>query len=47
VLPAGLEPLLSHKDDAAPSLADAVASGRLPTSDTCAAWSAELAQRGN
>ena len=33
VLPAGIDPLLSPKDDAAPSLADAVASGRLP--DAC------------
>jgi dTDP-4-dehydrorhamnose 3,5-epimerase len=47
VLPPGIEPLLSPKDDAAPSLADAVASGRLPTSAGCAAWAADLAQRGN
>ena len=47
VLPPGLEPLLSPKDDAAPSLADAVASGRLPTWAGCQAWTDTLAQRGN
>ena len=38
VLPPGIEPLLSPKDAAAPSLSDAVASGRLPTQAGCAAW---------
>jgi dTDP-4-dehydrorhamnose 3,5-epimerase len=46
-LPPGIEPLLSPKDDAAPSLSDAVASGRLPTLAGCVAWSAGLAQRGS
>jgi len=46
-LPPGIDPLLSPKDDAAPSLADAVASGRLPTHAGCTAWAAGLAQRGN
>lgn len=47
LLPAGIDPLLSPKDEAAASLADAVASGRLPTYAGCTAWAAELAQRGN
>ena len=47
VLPPGIEPLLSPRDDAAPSLRDAIASGRLPTRDGCATWAAGLAQRGN
>ena len=47
VLPAGIDPLLSPKDDAAPSLAVAVLSGRLPTDAGCLAWADELAQRGN
>ena len=47
VLPPGIEPLLSPKDDAAPSLSDAVASGRLPTQAGCAAWTLGLGQRGN
>ncbi|WP_299441096.1 dTDP-4-dehydrorhamnose 3,5-epimerase family protein [uncultured Phycicoccus sp.] len=41
------EPLLSAKDAAAPSLAEAVASGRLPTWDACRAHAQALAQRGN
>ena len=45
-LPAGIDPLLSPKDDAAPSLAVAVASGRLPTDAGCRAWADELAQGG-
>jgi dTDP-4-dehydrorhamnose 3,5-epimerase len=47
MLPAGIDPLLSPRDDAAPSLAVAVASGRLPTDAGCLAWADELAQRGN
>ncbi len=47
MLPAGIDPLLSPKDDAAPSLAVAVASGRLPTDAGCLAWADELAQRAN
>ena len=47
VLPAGIEPLLSPKDDAAPSLSDAAASGRLPTHAGCLAWADGLAQRAN
>ncbi len=47
VLPAGIDPLLSPKDDAAPSLAVAVTSGRLPTDAGCLAWADELAQRAN
>jgi len=45
VLPPGIEPLLSPKDDAAPSLSDAVASGRLPTQAGCAAWADGQAHR--
>lgn len=41
------EPLLSAKDAAAPSLAEAVASGRLPTWDACRVHAQALAQRGN
>jgi dTDP-4-dehydrorhamnose 3,5-epimerase len=47
VLPPGTEPLLSPKDDAAPSLAQAAASGRLPSYAGCTAWAAALAQRSN
>jgi dTDP-4-dehydrorhamnose 3,5-epimerase len=46
-LPDGLTPLLSARDAAAPSLAEAVASGLLPTEAACAAWARTLAQRGN
>ena len=46
-LPGDVEPLLSPKDDAAPSLAEAQASGRLPSYAVCTAWAATLAQRGN
>ena len=43
-LPAGMEsPLLSPKDAAAPSLAEAEASGLLPTYAACQAWYRELA----
>ena len=45
--PAGLEPLLSPKDAAAPSLAEAEQSGLLPSWDACRDWAATLAQRGN
>ncbi|PPK69866.1 dTDP-4-dehydrorhamnose 3,5-epimerase [Actinokineospora auranticolor] len=34
----GLEPLLSDKDKAAPSLKEAVSSGLLPTYGACTAW---------
>ncbi len=44
-LPPGVEPLLSPKDDAAPSLAHAAVSGRLPTYAGCTAWADTLAQR--
>jgi dTDP-4-dehydrorhamnose 3,5-epimerase len=44
--PEAVTPLLSPKDDAAPSLADAAASGLLPTWDTCRTWADELAARG-
>jgi dTDP-4-dehydrorhamnose 3,5-epimerase len=47
VLPPGIDPLLSPKDDAAPSLSDAAASGRLPTQAGCAAWADGLAHRGS
>lgn len=46
-LPAGVEPLLSPKDAAAPSLAEAEAQGLLPTWEACRAHAAALAQRGN
>jgi len=44
-LPDGIEPLLSAKDEAAPTLADAAASGLLPTYAACTAWAATLAER--
>jgi dTDP-4-dehydrorhamnose 3,5-epimerase len=40
--PAGLEPILSDKDAAAPSLAEARAAGLLPTWEACRARYAEL-----
>ncbi|MCW2777925.1 MAG: dTDP-4-dehydrorhamnose 3,5-epimerase [Frankiales bacterium] len=40
--PAGLEPLLSDKDAAAPSLAEAQASGLLPSYEECTAFYASL-----
>lgn len=46
-LPAGVEPLLSPKDAAAPTLAEAEAEGLLPTWEACRAHAAVLAQRGN
>ncbi len=42
-LPADLSPVLSAKDDAAPSLAEALASGLLPTWDQCQTYAAQLA----
>lgn len=47
VLPDGVEPLLSPKDAAAPSLSDAVDSGVLPSLADCSSWSESLAQREN
>lgn len=44
-LPDGLAPLLSPKDDAAPSLAEAAAAGLLPTYVACTDWAARLAER--
>ncbi len=46
-LPAGVEPLLSAKDAAAPTLAEAEAQDLLPTWEACRAHAAALAQRGN
>lgn len=46
-LPAGVTPLLSPKDAAAPTLAEAEADGLLPTWEACRAYAADLAQRGN
>ena len=46
-LPEGLEPLLSPKDEAAPTLAQARESGLLPTDAGCAAWARTLAQRSH
>lgn len=40
-LPDGLTPLLSPKDSAAPSLAEAVEAGLLPTWETCTDWYAQ------
>ncbi|MEU7528594.1 dTDP-4-dehydrorhamnose 3,5-epimerase family protein [Saccharothrix sp. NPDC042600] len=40
--PAGLEPVLSPKDAAAPSLDEALSSGLLPSYDECSAWYAKL-----
>ena len=44
-LPADLDPLLSPRDAAAPTLAEARASGLLPTYAACTAWARTLAQR--
>ncbi len=41
-LPDGIEPLLSPKDAAAPSLSEARASGLLPTLEATTAWAAHL-----
>jgi dTDP-4-dehydrorhamnose 3,5-epimerase len=43
--PEELTPLLSPKDAAAPGLAEAEASGLLPTWESCREWAAELADR--
>lgn len=45
VLPAGLTPVLSAKDAAAPSLREAAAAGLLPRYDECVRYYAELASR--
>ncbi|MEU0277829.1 MULTISPECIES: dTDP-4-dehydrorhamnose 3,5-epimerase [unclassified Streptomyces] len=44
--PEGITPLLSDKDAAAPTLAEAEAQGLLPSYEDCAAYYAELAARG-
>ncbi len=44
-LPPGIEPILSTKDTAAPSLAEAAVRGLLPTYAACLAHAAELAAR--
>jgi len=46
-LPDGVEPLISAKDAAAPTLADALSDGLLPSAQACDAWTDSLAQRGN
>ena len=43
--PSGLEPLLSPKDAAAPTLAQARAEGLLPAYDACLAWVSDLQHR--
>ncbi|MFC6090208.1 dTDP-4-dehydrorhamnose 3,5-epimerase family protein [Saccharothrix lopnurensis] len=40
--PAGIEPVLSPKDAAAPTLEEARAAGLLPSYDACQAWYAQL-----
>ena len=47
VLPPGVEPLLSPKDDAAPGLREAQTNGILPTDAGCTARARELAQRSS
>jgi len=48
VLPDGVTPLLSAKDGAAPTLAEAADAGLLPTYAACREWADHLgAQRGN
>ncbi|MEV7424334.1 MULTISPECIES: dTDP-4-dehydrorhamnose 3,5-epimerase [unclassified Streptomyces] len=44
--PADITPLLSDKDAAAPTLAEAEAKGLLPSYENCRAYYAELAARG-
>ncbi|MFB6981665.1 dTDP-4-dehydrorhamnose 3,5-epimerase [Streptomyces scopuliridis] len=44
--PEGITPLLSDKDAAAPTLAEAEAQGLLPSYEECTAYYAELAARG-
>jgi dTDP-4-dehydrorhamnose 3,5-epimerase len=46
-LPEGVVPLLSPKDEAAPGLAEAQASGLLPTLEATAAWASGLNARGD
>ena len=46
-LPGDLVTLLSAEDAAAPTLAEAEASGLLPTYAACTAWAGELARRGS
>ncbi|MGO4599380.1 dTDP-4-dehydrorhamnose 3,5-epimerase family protein [Terrabacter sp. 2RAF25] len=41
-MPAGIEPLLSPKDEAAPSLSEAAAAGLLPTYAECVAYTSSL-----
>ncbi|MGB7820456.1 MAG: dTDP-4-dehydrorhamnose 3,5-epimerase [Ornithinibacter sp.] len=45
VLPDDIEPLLSPKDAAAPSLPGAAEAGLLPTQAACSSWSRDLAGR--
>ena len=45
-LPGDVVTLLSAKDAAAPTLAEAESSGLLPTYAACTAWAGELARRG-
>ncbi|GAA3844149.1 dTDP-4-dehydrorhamnose 3,5-epimerase [Saccharothrix violaceirubra] len=44
--PADVEPVLSGKDASAPTLADALAQGLLPTYEACTDWYASLRARG-
>lgn len=44
VLPAGLSPLLSPKDTVAPSLAEAIETGLLPTYEACLSFTGRLAE---
>jgi len=46
-VPDGLVPLLSPKDDAAPTLGQALDTGLLPTYAGCTEWARTLAQRSN
>jgi dTDP-4-dehydrorhamnose 3,5-epimerase len=45
-LPGDVDPLLSARDSAAPTLAEARAAGLLPSYASCTAWAGELARRG-
>ncbi|MGW7469352.1 dTDP-4-dehydrorhamnose 3,5-epimerase [Streptomyces xantholiticus] len=44
--PEGITPLLSEKDEAAPTLAEAKAQGLLPSYEDCQAYDAQLRERG-
>ncbi|ATW48495.1 dTDP-4-dehydrorhamnose 3,5-epimerase [Streptomyces peucetius] len=44
--PEGITPLLSEKDEAAPTLAEAKAQGLLPSYEDCQAYYAQLRERG-